>query len=84
MHFFGQNVDMWDLYRREGDKMEIWNVKLNDIIYKFYDKKKFMGMASSIGSKDDYDILEVFCREKFGEPTEETKSRLEWWGKKLG
>lgn len=81
-----------DLYLRPTDKMEIWNVKFHKIGYFFYEKKQFMEVSGFIRSKEYYDILEIFCREKYGKPTEEKYGKsipeiyydLEWWGKKLG
>jgi len=65
-----------DLYRRPTNNMGIPNVNFHDIIYLFYEKKQFMEIAGFIRSEDDYDILEIFCRENYGNPTEEKYGRL--------
>jgi len=88
MVFFGQNVDKEDLYHKENDKIEIRNVKLSNITYRFYKKKEFIGVSGKIMNDDDYSILEIFCREEFGKPSKESFSlitgdgELEWCGEK--
>jgi len=90
MEIYGEYGIDGTLYERPSDKMEIWNVKFNFIIYRFYENKRFMEVAYFIRSKEYYDILEIFCREKYGKPTEEKYGEsipeiyydLEWWGGK--
>jgi len=77
-----------DFYYKANDKMEIWGVKLGDITYSFYKKKEFIGVMGGIMSDDDYSILEIFCREKFGKPSKDYFSsitgdrNLVWCGEK--
>jgi len=86
MVYFGKNDIKHDLYHKEGDKIEIWGVNLDEfaITYRFYEKR-FIGAGFEIKTDKDYDQLESFCRRTFGEPIERGEYMLDspkWLGEK--
>jgi len=70
---FGDN----SLYRRPSDpNIGIANVSFYDILYLFNEKEQFKDISAFIKSLDDYNILEIHCRDKYGKPTEEYHGKL--------
>ncbi len=66
-------------YTRPGDKLGIGNAEFYILEYDFYEGR-FIGIFALFINKDNYDILQTICEEKFGKPTERDYYELHWWG----
>lgn len=65
------------LYTRPHDKLDFGDAKLFGIFYYFCRGRFFSAHLSFVG-KENYDLLESTCRERFGEETEKGFCELIW------
>jgi len=68
-------------YTKIEDKKGIGTAKFHALGYVFYNKR-FIQAMGFFKDKNNYNILEIICREKFGEPTKEGYYDLTWYGSK--
>ena len=84
---FGKSLCFQSTYERKGDKLGIGSATFDEIWYKFnFYSCQFYEAGSHFFGTDNYDILKVIFKGRFGEPTktyEEYGSyTLQWIGKK--
>ncbi len=68
-----------DFYIRSTDKMGIGNAKFYALGYGFYNGK-FIQATGNFRNKENYDILEIICKGKFGDPGINRYYNLIWYG----
>lgn len=70
-------------YMIPDDKMSMGNAELYLIAYTFYDQpERFMGIGLYFKREENFDLLKMICRGKFGEETQEGFFELNWQGQK--
>lgn len=72
-------------YTLPDDLLYLGNVKLYLIGYQFYtapEGEVFMAVGLYFRGEDNYDLMEVICKDKFGEEMEKTYNRIAWWSQK--
>lgn len=67
------------VYVQPNDKLSIGDVELNYIFYTFY-QDKFMRVGLHFSGKNNYELLEMICREKFGKESSGKLYELHWVG----
>ena len=69
-------------YTLPYDKMSIGNAQFYMIIYVFY-QDRFLGTGLYFEAKENYDLLEIICKERYGEKElQEGFYTLDWVGQK--
>ncbi|GAI50590.1 unnamed protein product [marine sediment metagenome] len=67
---FGKSLCFQSTYERKGDKLGIGSATFDEIWYKFnYYSNQFYEAGSHFFGIDNYDILKVIFKGRFGEPT---------------
>ncbi len=68
-------------YTLPNDKMSIGNAKFYMIMYFFYEGR-FQGVVLNFRGEDNYDLLEMICKERHGEAELEGFYKFVWLGQK--
>ena len=69
-------------YTLPDESLYLGNVKLNLIEYQFFSSPEgeiFWGIGLYFRGEDNYDLMEIFCKDEFGEETLKTWDGLNWY-----
>ncbi|MBA7491486.1 hypothetical protein ES702_02032 [subsurface metagenome] len=81
---FVKKRDKWTrIYRNSGNELKLGDARFYVIEYEFYTPsnatiRRLMGVSLYFDDKENFDILEIICKVKFGKPTQEGFYELVW------
>lgn len=81
---FGTDQNKWmSLYRNPNDKLELGDAQFYMIIYQFYmpsnaTVRRLLGVGLYFKDKENFELLEIICKAKFGEPTKKGFYEFNW------
>jgi len=83
MKFLNKQDEWIRIYRIPRDKLELGDAEFYIIVYQFYTPsnatvRRLMGVGLYFEGKENFDILEIICKVKFGEPTSEGFYKFAW------
>lgn len=84
MEFVDQLNPFMKLYEDPTESNSIGSVSFYRIFYSFYvdelENLKFAGVTLFYNTEQNFDALEVLCRQKFGQPTDKEYNAFLWQG----
>lgn len=69
-------------YTLPEDKLHLGNVSLYMVLYRFYEFR-FFGVLMRFKYEENYNLLEMICKDRFGEVFDEGFYELSWGGERV-